>query len=92
MSIVYLQMKSTQNKLRKVNDPYLVYRNEVAGWEWRILKRYQSPEGEAKNEFSRWFCAVKSPMTSPGYDMGDVYVSEVVSNGVKVENPVLEKW
>ncbi len=87
-----MKTKNICGKVRKVNEPYVVYRNERAGWEWRVLKKYQSPEGEKGNPYARWFCAVKSPMTYGSYDMGDVYVSEVVQNGVEVVNPVLEKW
>ena len=68
--------KNLCGKMRKVNNPYEIWSN-VAGWEWRVLKKYQAPHTEAKNRYARWFCAVKSPFTMGGYDMGDVYVSEV---------------
>jgi hypothetical protein len=86
-------MKNECGKFRKVNNPYFVYRNNQ-GWEWRILKCYQSEDGEAKNPYARWMCAVKSPMTHGSYDMGDVYVNEVKSNGRKIEcgTVILEKW
>lgn len=84
-------MKNECGKTRKVNDPYEVYRS-AGGWEWRVLKKWQAPDKEAGNPYSRWFCAVKSPMTFGNYDLGDVYVSEVKSLAYKVVAPVNEKW
>ena len=87
-------MKNECGKTRKVNEPYEVYRNERAGWEWRVLKKWQAPDKETGNPYARWFCAVKSPMTAPSYDTGDVYVLDVIRNGVKmdVDLATLEKW
>ena len=87
-------MKNECGKTRNVNKPYEVYRNEVAGWEWRVLKKWQAPDTENGNSYARWFCAVKSPMTGAGYDMGDVYVREILSQASKVNTDVviLEKW
>jgi len=87
-----LSTKNECSKTKPVNEPYEVWRNEASGWEWRVLKKYQSPAKEATNPYSRWMCAVKSPMTYPRYDMGDVYVREELTNAVKVNNPVVDKW
>lgn len=76
------------NKTRKVENPYEVYRsNLLPDWEWRVLKKYQNPEDEAKNEYARWFCAVKSPMTYGSWEYGDVYVREILKEvlGYKVK-------
>jgi len=81
-------MKNTMNKTRKVENPYEVYRsNLLPDWEWRVLKKYQNPEDEAKNEYARWFCAVKSPMTYGSWEYGDVYVREILKEvlGYKVK-------
>jgi hypothetical protein len=85
-------MKNTQSKTMSVNSPYEVWQSFDGSWTWRILKKWQSPDKEAGNEYARWFCAVKTPMTGNSYDIGDVYVSEIKRNAVKVENPVLDKW
>lgn len=90
-------MTNTMAKTRKVNDPYEVYENpQLPGWQWRVLKKYQTPENEAKNPYARWFCAVKSPMTEPDYDMGDTYVTDImdVAGAVKVDfkKENLEQW
>lgn len=79
--------------MRKVNQPYEVYVNSF-GWEWRVLKKYQSPDREVANPYARWFCAVKSPATFSGYDLGDAYVVEIRRNARKVtfDEKSLEKW
>lgn len=69
--------KNEKAKTRDVNHPYEVYRNN-SGWEWRVLKHYQSPENEATNKYARVMCAVKSPMTYGGYDMGDTYINDIM--------------
>jgi len=81
---------NTMGKTRDVNDPYEIYR--AGGWEWRVLKKYQSPENEAKNQYARWFCAVKSPYTFSGYDMGDTYISDVMGEKVEFDKETLTKW
>jgi len=64
-----------------VDNPYETWK--AGDWEWRVLKKYQTPEKEAANPYARWFCAVYSPITreqmSSGYELGDVYVSEIKS-------------
>lgn len=93
-------MKNACGKTRKVNEPYEVWRND-SGWEWRVLKKWQAPDKEPtrmtgsdnpKIACARWFCAVKSPMTHGSYDLGDVYVLEVVRNAVRISDTVLENW
>jgi len=69
-------------KTRPVENPYEVW---VAGsWTWKVLKKYQTPENEAKNPYARWFCAVSSPHTFGGYDLGDVYVRDITENAVRI--------
>lgn len=76
--------KNLKAKTRSVNKPYEVYTTVDGTWEWRILKHYQSPENEASNPYARVLCAVKSPMTWGGYDLGDVYLAEIKQNAVPV--------
>jgi hypothetical protein len=67
--------KNLHGKTREVSNPYLII---VQGdWEWRVLKRYQSPEGERTNPYAVWFCAVKSPNTFGSWDMGDTYIRDI---------------
>lgn len=60
---------------------------------WFVLKKYQAPDKERGNEFARWMCAVKSSITAPGYDYGDVYISDITKTGaVKLAaNPLTGK-
>jgi len=81
--------KNLCGKTRDVEDPYEVWRLLNGSWEWRVLKKYQNPENEAKNQYARWFCAVFSPVTreqmSSGYELGDVYVKDVTEYAFKVD-------
>lgn len=80
-----LSNKNTQGKMRDKNDPYEVWRTLDGSWEWRVLKKYKSPKGEAKDSYARWFCAVRSPMTYGDFELGDTYVSEIKQYAFQVE-------
>jgi len=67
--------KNLHAKTRSVDEPYLIITE--GDWEWRVLKRYQSPDAERANPYARWFVAVKSPMTYGSWEMGDSYISEI---------------
>jgi hypothetical protein len=69
-------------KLRKVDNPYEVWKSADGTWEWRVLKKWQVDDDKP---YARWFCAVKSPFTYGKYDMGDVYVKDIKENAQKVE-------
>tara|TARA_R100001163_G_C4880671_1_gene78117 strand:- start:40 stop:276 length:237 start_codon:yes stop_codon:yes gene_type:complete len=71
--------KNECGKMREKDNPYEIWSND-SGWQWRVLKKYQKPELEAKNPYARWFCAVSSPYTFGEFELGDVYVSEIKSN------------
>lgn len=75
-------MKNECAKTRPVTNPYEVWTN--GSWTWKVLKKWQSPDKEATNEYARWFCHVTSPMC-PNGEMGDVYVREIKSQAWKVE-------
>lgn len=67
-------------KTRPANNPYEVW---TAGtWSWSVLKKYKAPAAEAKDQFARWFCFVKSPMCPEG-ELGDTYVRDITSVAVK---------
>ena len=76
--------KNLCGKTRKTDDPYEIWAGPN-GFEWRVLKKYQNAENAAKNAYARWFCAVKSNYTYGEFELGDVYVSEIKSMGVKVK-------
>ncbi len=69
-------MKNECGKLRSIGNPYEI-RESSDGWEWRVPKKYQTPEKEAQNPYVRWFCAVKSPFTHGDFDWGDTYVRDI---------------
>jgi hypothetical protein len=78
-----LSKKNECAKTRPVDDPYEVWENSN-GWRWYVLKKYQSPAGEAKNPYARWFCLVKSPIVPDG-EMGDVYIRDITSVAHRVK-------
>lgn len=79
-------MKNNCNKTRKVDNPYQIFRNKaMPDWEWRVLRKYQSPEKERVNPNAVWFCAVKSPMTYGEWEYGDTYVSDIMYGGLAYE-------
>jgi hypothetical protein len=68
-------------KTRPVNNPYEVWATPDGSWRWSVLKKYKSPEAEAKDPYSRWFCSVTSPICT---EMGDVYVRDIVGSASKI--------
>ena len=89
--------KNPCGKMRPVDNPYEIWSNKDKAtnsnlWEWHVLKKYKQPSSEAKDPYARWFCAVYSPITreqmSQGYELGDVYVTEVKDHATLVEESV----
>ncbi len=74
-------MRTPFGKSREIDDPYAVYRHENSDSEWRVLKTYQHPDREADNVYARWFVAAKSPYTHGSWEMGEVYVNDIVMHG-----------
>jgi len=77
--------KNECGKTRDKGNPYEVWMSLDGSWVWNVLKKWQKPSLEAKNPYARWFCLVVTPMTGPHGDMGDVYVSEIKSNAVRIK-------
>lgn len=73
--------KNLCGKMRDVNKPYEIW--TAGDWEWRVLKKYQSPDAEAANPCGRWFCAVKSPHTFGSFEYGDTYINEIKQNATR---------
>ena len=53
--------------------------------EYRVLKKYKSPKGEAEDPFARWFTAAKSEATFGSWEYGDTYVRDIVSTGRRIQ-------
>jgi len=75
--------KNLCNKTRDIDNPYEIWKGP-ANFEWRVLRKYQNAENEEKNEYARWYCAVKSDMTYGSFEYGDTYVSDIKRYGTKL--------
>ena len=82
-------------KTRKVTDPYEIWKcrmnfgteggfDDILEIEYRVLKKYQAPKGEAENPFARWYTAAKSEATFGSWEYGDTYVKDIVSTGRRI--------
>ena len=78
-------MKNPCGKTRKLEDPYEIWVIFGTQWEWRVLKKYQAPEAEAKNPYARWFCAVRGDGTYGGYEYGDTYISDITKYATRIK-------
>jgi hypothetical protein len=87
------KLKNECNKERDKDNPYEIWKSVDGTWEWRVLKKWQMDDDKP---FARWFCAVKSPMTYGGFDIGDVYVKDIRENAIKVwsekEGDIQKDW
>jgi hypothetical protein len=63
---------------------YEVWQSGDGSWTWYVLKKYQAPEAEAKNEYARWFCDVVTPIVPQG-EMGDVYVKDITQYARRIK-------
>lgn len=75
------RVKNLCAKTRDKDNPYEVWRSYDDSWEWRVLKKWQTDDNK---DFARWFCAVKSPFTYGGFELGDCYVRDIVQHARKV--------
>lgn len=62
------------------NPLLLIQRRQSGEWQWHVLKKWQADDSKP---YARWFCKVYTDMTPEG-EMGDVYVSEIKDNAVRV--------
>jgi hypothetical protein len=74
-------MKNLCSKTVKRADAYEVWRSFDGSWTWYCLKKWQADDAKPH---ARWFCDVVTPFVPEG-EMGDVYVSEIKSNAVRVK-------
>jgi hypothetical protein len=78
-------MANPCGKTRPAHDPYEVWQSLDGTWTWNVLKKYQSPENEAKNPYARWLCQVITPYTTEHGDWGDVYVRDITSHARRIK-------
>jgi len=76
-------------RTRPVSNPWLTITD--GSWTWKVL---QAPVTNPDKPFASWLCAVSSPYTFGGYDMGDTYINDIIGlGGELVPTPAeLEKW
>ena len=81
-------MKNECGKTRPVENPYEIWQSYDGTWEWRILKKYQTPTNEHKNPYARWYCAVKSPFTFDSWEYGDTYIKDIIQHARMIKGEV----
>ena len=80
-------MKNECGKRVTKDNAYEVWQNDkpfqisgevfdIGTWTYYVLKKYQSPDKEAQNEFARWHCLVVTPIVPEG-EYGDCYIKDV---------------
>ena len=77
--------KNLAGKTRPIENPYEIWTALGGLVEWRVLRKYQTPDKEAANPYARWLCAVRTPHTNGGWEIGDTYVSDIKNNAIKVK-------
>lgn len=65
-------------KTRPVDRPYEIW--ERPGWVYRVLKKNQNPEAEAKNPYALWFVSCDSPWVDD--ERGDTYAADIKNSCV----------
>ena len=68
-------------KTADLDAPHATFVNEVAGWEWRVLKVYRKASSDKGDQYARWFLAAKSPNTFGSWEYGDTYINDVTQFG-----------
>ena len=72
--------KNLLGKSRTKENPYAIWQGFGAfgDTEVRLLKTYQTPANEQKNQYAKWFVAVRSDHTYGSFDMGDSYIRDLL--------------
>lgn len=66
-------------KVRDINNPYEIWKNDITEYEWRVLRKYEKPEKELLNPLAIWLVAITSPYTAEGLpDIKDEYIANIV--------------
>ena len=83
----------TLKKTAGLENPHAIYKATSKGlmdFEWRVLKTYQKPDREKTNPYAVWLVAARSDMTHGGWDMGDVYIQDIINFGTLVK--ATDEW
>lgn len=81
--------KNSCAKRVKPEEAYEVWASADETWKWFVLKKYKSPESEAKDPYARYYCAVQSPITNGRFEYGDVYAHTVKDGNHLIVNPLV---
>ena len=73
-------MANTQAKTVSREAAYEVWESPDGSWVWYVRKKWQINDDKP---YARWYCDVVTPMC-PNGETGDVYVSEIKSNAVRI--------
>ena len=88
--IIFLTKKKNTKKIRIKNEcvktvtrenAYEIWQSHDKTWTWHVLKKWQIDDNK---QYARWFCDVVTPICPDG-EMGDVYVSEIKENAVRIK-------
>ena len=79
-------MKNLCGKTRKIEQPYEIWvtdNHPLFGGrcEYRVLKKYQTPDKEVENEYARWFVGCASACTYGTFELGDCYIHDIILSG-----------
>lgn len=69
-------------KTVKRENAYEVWQTPDGSWTWYVLKKWQADDDK---QYARWFCDVTSPFVGEDGELGDVYVSEIKSNAIRIK-------
>jgi hypothetical protein len=82
-------------KSRTTDDPYATFTGTMFGGPatYKVLKKYRNDDA---GEYSAWLVAAETPATFGSFDMGDMYVADIVPhlNLTEVEGrePTLDEF
>jgi len=88
-------MANQIGKRAAVGDPWASFQHVRADWEWRILKAYKQGDTSRKDRYARFHCAVMSPHTFGSWELGDVYVVDLIhAQGIQLmtHTPQFDEW
>lgn len=68
-------------------NAYEVWQSYDGRWTYFVLKKYKSPEAEAKDPYVKWYVLTKSPYV-PNGEYSDAYVSTVTRGTIRIDNPL----
>lgn len=75
-------LKNPCGRMVEAENAYETWAAPFGTMVWKVCKKYQAPENEAKNPNARWFCFVLSPICPQG-EYADVFVKTILEARAK---------